>query len=296
MSMINIMALRHSVFYSPLLITMAGGFLKQEGLDFSYTVATPDNTVTDNILSGQCQLSQSAVAAGFSALEQGESNNIVNFAQINQRDGFFIAGRQQDKAFSWQTLKGKKLLVDHFFQPYAMLKYGLHQQGVDFDDIEIIDAGNVEQIEKAFRDGIADFVHLQGPVPQQLQYEDKAYVMAAVGDAVGEVAFSSLCASKEWLASDEAVAFMKAYKQSLKYIMDASAKEIALLEYEAGFFPGIEKQVLQDTVQSYKNLACWKGDPAISLSSYDKLLDVFMFNDLISERYDYDRLIVPPPS
>ncbi|MFW2374248.1 MAG: hypothetical protein ACN4GM_14070, partial [Gammaproteobacteria bacterium] len=69
MSRIKIMALRHSAFYSPLLMTMAGGFLKQQGLDYEYQLATPDNTVPDNIRSGQCQLAQSAVATSFSELE-----------------------------------------------------------------------------------------------------------------------------------------------------------------------------------------------------------------------------------
>lgn len=296
MTTINIMALRHSVFYSPLLITMAGGFLKDEGLESTYVVASPDNTVVDNINRGTCDLSQSAVAAGFSTLEHGASNDIVHFAQINERDGFFIAGREKDADFNWQKLKGKKVLVDHFFQPYAMLKYAMNNKGIGFDDFEVIDAGDVGQIEKAFRDGAADYVHLQGPVPQQLEYESKAYVLAAVGDAIGPVAFSSLCASKEWLQSDEAVAFMRAYNRALTYIQEAPSDEIAAREYEENFFPGIDKHVLTETVKAYKKLNCWVNNADISKSSYERLLDVFQFNGLIKERYDYARLIVSPPS
>jgi len=48
-SKIKIMALRHSAFYSPLLMTMAGGFLKQFGLEYEYQLETPANTVADNI-------------------------------------------------------------------------------------------------------------------------------------------------------------------------------------------------------------------------------------------------------
>ena len=296
MSKINIMALRHSAFYSPLLMTMAGGFLKQQGLEFSYVVATPDNTVVDNIQRGTCDLSQSAVATGFSDLEQGVSNDIVHFAQINQRDGFFIAAREQDNDFSWNKLKNRKVMVDHFFQPYAMLKYGLNNKGLSFDDFEVIDAGNVDQIEQAFRDCVGDYVHMQGPTPQQLESDGVAYVVAAVGDAVGPVAFSSLCANREWLATDEARAFMKAYSQSLNYVIEAPAEEISAREYEAGYFPGIDKKILTDTIQAYKQLGCWNTSPLISRSSYENLLDVFQFNNLISQRYEYDQIIVQPPS
>lgn len=40
-----------------------------------------------------------------------------------------------DDNFTWGKLIGKEVLVDHFFQPMAMLKYGLHKQGVDFNKI-----------------------------------------------------------------------------------------------------------------------------------------------------------------
>jgi len=176
-----------------------------------------------------------------------------------------------------------------------MLKYGLHKQGIVFEDFEVIDAGNVDQIEKAFRDGRGDFVHMQGPVPQQFESDGVAYVVAAVGDALGPVAFSSLCASREWLKTDEAKAFMRAYNKSLSFVIEAPAEEISAIEFEAGYFPGINKQVLTDTIQAYKNLACWQNRASISKSSYENLVDVFIFNDLISKRHDYNSLIVSPP-
>lgn len=295
MSKLNIMALRHSAFYSPLLMTMAGGFLRQEGLDFDYKVETPDCTVTDNFISGQCHLAQSAVAASFASLERGEKQDIVHFAQINSRDGFFIAAREDDPSFNWNKLVGKRVLVDHFFQPYAMFKYGLHKQGIELSDIEIIDAGDVSAIDRAFRQGQADYVHMQGPAPQQMQRDGVASVVAVVGDAVGPVAFSSLCANRSWLGTEEAKAFSRAFQQSLNYVLQAPANEIAAKEQEAGFFPEIELQVLSDTISAYKQLGCWQSDMAISKETYENLLDVFLYSGAISRRYMYNEIIVEPP-
>ncbi|MCW9012959.1 MAG: ABC transporter substrate-binding protein [Gammaproteobacteria bacterium] len=292
MSQINIMALRHSAFYSPLLMTMAGGFLKDEGLEPSYVLSTPDNTVVDNINRGSCHLAQSAVATSFEALERGETVDIVHFAQINSRDGFFIAAREPDADFSWNKLVGKKVLVDHFFQPLAMLKYALYKQGVDFNSIEVVDAGDVDAIDRAFRNGEADYVHQQGPAPQQLEHDGIGYVVAAVGDAVGPVAFSSLCASRDWLKTDMAQAFMRAYKKSLDYVINAPAAEIARREFAYGFFPDIDLSVLRSTIEGYQQLGCWQSDPIISRSAYDNLIDVFLFNGRISQRHDYDEAIV----
>jgi len=285
------MALRHSAFYSPLLMTMAGGYLWEEGLEPVYKVATPECTVPDSIQNGSCHLAQSAVATSFAGLERGEEGGFIHFAQINSRDGFFIAGREPDDAFTWEKLTRKKVLVDHFFQPLAMFKYGLHKRGVDYSSIDVIDAGNVDEIEKSFRDGEGDYVHLQGPAPQQMEHEGIGHVVARVGDAVGAVAFSSLCASREWLKTDMAHAFMRAYKKALDYVVKASADEIAAREHAAGFFPEIDRNVLAGTIKAYQQLGCWGTDASISPSAYENLLDVFLFSGAISRRYPYEMVV-----
>jgi len=287
------MALRHSAFYTPFLMTMAGGFLKELGLDYEYKPESPDCSVAESLANGSCHLAQSAVATSFAALEKGQQPDIVHFAQINSRDGFFIAARQPDPDFSWSKLEGKSVLVDHFFQPMAMFKYALHQQAVDFLSLNIIDAGSVTQIEQAFRAGQGDYVHMQGPAPQQLEYDDVAYVVASVGEAVGPVAFSSLCATRQWLQTDMAKAFMQAYKQSIEYVLAAPADEIAAKECEAGFFPDINRDVLASTIEAYQYLGCWQSETDISISSYENLLDVFLFNGAISQRHSYDKAIYP---
>ena len=293
MTQINIMAMRHSAFYSPLLMTISGGFLQDEGLEPHYEVATPKNPVNDAIRSGKVHLSQSAVATSFETLEKGETCDIVHFAQINERDGFFLAGRHPEADFHWENLLGKKVLVDHLFQPIAMFRYALHKQGVDENQVKIIDVGDVEAIDRAFRQGQGDYVHQQGPAPQQLEKDGIGHVVAAVGDAVGPVAFSSLCASLEWLQSDMALTFMRAYRAARQYVVEAPAEEIA--HKEADFFPGIDQDVLSNTIATYQKLGCWSPDPGISQKAYNNLLDVFLYSGLISQRYPYDACVISPP-
>jgi len=291
---INIMALRHSAFYSPLLFTISGGFLAEEGLEADYRVATPDKSVFECLADGSAHLSQLAVAGSFAQLERGETPDIVHFAQINRRDGFFLAGRPQSDAFEWSQLIGKKVLVDHLFQPVAMFKYALHQLGIDEAKLEIIDAGDVDAMDAAFRAGQADYIHQQGPAPQQLEYDGKGRVLAAIGDVIGDVAFSSLCATRAWLKTDQAAAFMRAYRKSSTTLLATPAAEIA--ENEAAFFPQIDREVLTQTIATYQQLGCWSADPTISESSYNTLLDVFAYNGLISLRHPYDAAIVAPPA
>ncbi|MBE0511066.1 MAG: ABC transporter substrate-binding protein [Chromatiales bacterium] len=293
MTEIRITALRHSAFYAPLLVTIAGGFLQRQGLQPVYRPAEPGASVEAMLRSGEFHLSQSAVATSFVALERGESCDIVHFAQINERDGFFIAGRNAQPDFRWQDLIGKQVLVDHFFQPLAMLRYGLHRQGIALDDLQVIDAGDVAAMDRAFRDGRGEYIHQQGPFPQQLAHEGIAYPLAAVGDAVGPVAFSSLCASRDWLQSEMAVAFMHAYREARQFVIDSPAQEIARLLQR--FLPQIDPAVLAETIRAYQGLGCWSREVVIGREGYERLLDVFLHSGAITKRHAYESCMVTPP-
>jgi len=294
MSTIRITAIRHSAFYSPVLATIAGGFLKEEGLEAVYELAPAGVSIPAMLREGKFHLSLSAAAVSFAELEEGKSCDIVHFAQINERDGFFIAGRSPEPEFRWSNLIGKRVLVDHFFQPLAMLRYGLHRQGVEFDQLQVIDAGSVEAMDKAFREGLGDYVHQQGPAPQQLARDGIGYPVAAVGDAVGPVAFSSLCALREWLQSEMAAAFVRAYRKGRRFTIEARAKEVARLEER--FFPKIDSAVLADTIATYQQLGCWTPEVAIPRKAYENLLDVFLYSGHITKRHPYEACIVAPPA
>lgn len=293
MEKINIMALRHSAFYTPLLITMAGGFLRDEGLEYDYSVATPERTVPDALRSGEAHLAQSAVATSFTDLEQGKPIDLVHFAQINTMDGFFLAGREAEADFTWDRLVDKTVLVDHLFQPLAMFRYALKERGIDESSVEIVDAGSVEEMDQAFREGRGDYVHQQGPFPQQLERDGVGHLVASVGETVGPVAFSSLCATREWLQTDMAAAFMRAYRQACMFVLDTPAE--ALAGMEADFFPNIDREVLIQTISTYQRMGNWSEDTAIDRDAYEHLLDVFLFSGLITRRHPFEHCAVVPP-
>ena len=288
------MALRHSAFYAPYLLTVTGGYLEKEGLQPVYTVQTPDNLITDAFQADRCHVAQSAVATSFATLEAGKECDIVHFAQINERDGFFIAARQADEQFSWDKLVGSDVLVDHLFQPVATLKYGLHKLGIEFDRLNVIDAGDVQQMDQAFRNGQGDYIHQQGPAPQQLEKDGEGHVVAAVGDIVGPVAFSSLCANREWLETDMAASFIHAYQHAREFVIESPPGDTARLI--SPLLADIDIDVLTSTIAAYKSLGCWTPGIHISREAYDNLLEVFLFSGLISKPHEYNRCISRAPA
>lgn len=293
MTQIHIMVSRHSAFYSPLIAAIGAGFLQQQGLEPTYSIMTPQKSVPDGLADGSVHVGQLSVAASWGPMEKGEPNTVMHFAQINERDGFFIAGREPVDDFTWDKLRGRDVLVDHFGQPLAMFKYAAHKMGLDYGAINAIDAGDVPEIERAFYEGRGDYVHLQGPAPQQMERDGVAHVVASVGEAIGPVAFSSVVATREWLETDMALAFMAAYRQARDYVNSASAEEIA--QSEADFFKGIDTEAVAAAIKFYQQLGCWNPDVHISQAQYDVALDVFLHSGLITKRHEYEEVVVPPP-
>lgn len=294
MSQIKIQFTRFSAFYSPLITTIAGGFLDEEGLTPMHSVCPPSESAIDALVDGSAHVVQSALSQGLSALEQGNKPRAVHFAQINEKDGFFLTGREPNAKFNWNELRGKKVLVDHGGQPLAMFKFACHRMDVPYGAIESLDEGNAAAMDASFRAGKGDFIHQQGPAPQQLEHDQIGHVVASVGEAIGPCGFSSLAATRAWLETDMARAFMRAYRKARVYINETSATEIAKLE--AKFFPGIDQAVLTKTVDFYQQLGCWTPHVEITHAAYEVTLDVFEYVGRLKTRHPYEEVCTLPPS
>src|SRR3989441_5250511 len=247
---ISIQFTRFSAFYSPLLATIAGGFLRQEGLEPRHSIAPVGKSAIEAVAAGTAHVCQSAPSQGFGPLEKGQAPPAVHFAKINEMDGFFLSGRAPDPGFTWDKLGGKRVLVDHGGQPLVMFKYACHKRGLDFASIHAVDVPS-DQMDQAFRKGEDDYIHQQGPAPQQLEHDRVGHVVASVGEAIGPVAFSSLVATREWLGTEAARRFMRAYRKARAWLLATPAAKVA--ETEASFFPDIDRAVLASTIGAYRS-------------------------------------------
>jgi NitT/TauT family transport system substrate-binding protein len=290
---ISIQFTRFSAFYSPLIATIAGGFLKEEGLTPRHSVAPAGKSAIEGLLDGSVHVCQSAPSQGFGPLEKGQQPPVVHFAQINEMDGFFLTGRAPDPDFRWESLRGKSVLVDHGGQPLAMFKYACHRRGLDLAAIKPVDLPS-GQMDKAFRAGQGDYIHQQGPAPQQLEHDGVGHVVASVGQAIGPCAFSSLAATREWLATDQARRFTRAYRKARAWLLATPAAAVA--EAEASFFPGIHHAVLTATIAFYQTLGCWTPHVEITRAAFEGTLDVFQHSKLITKRHRYEDVVAAPPA
>src|SRR5207247_4654480 len=176
---ISIQFTRFSAFYSPLIATLAGGFLREAGFQPKHSVAPPGKSAIEALVSGTAHVAQSAPSQGFGPLEKGQRPPAVHFAQINEKDGFFLTARAPDPAFTWDKLKGRQVLVDHGGQPLAMFKYACHRRGLDYKAIHAAEIPG-GQVDRAVRKGERDHSHQEGPAPQEPSHDRAGHVDAAV--------------------------------------------------------------------------------------------------------------------
>ena len=277
---IRIMASRHSAFYSPLLCCIR--FLRDEGREVTYSVLGADQRTYALIRDGAVDIVQSAVSSNWKPRERGVEPLPVHFAQINQRDGFFLVGLHPEPVFDWKKLEGKTLLADHGLQPLVMLKYAVRHNGADWKKIKVIDAGTPEKMEAAFGAGTADYVHLQAPVV-------RGEVVVSVGASMPEVAFSSLCCDRGFQKTEAYRTFLKAYEGARGWVRTAPAEDVAAAE--ASFFPLIAPEVLAPAIRSYQALGCWDGGIEISRELYEQALNVFQSAGEITWRHRYEEVV-----
>ena len=290
---ISIQFTRFSAFYSPLIATIACGYLEEEGLKPKHSVAPAGKSAIAGLADGSVHVAQSAVSQAFNPLEQGKTPPALHFAQINEMDGFFLVGRKPEPNFQWKNLKGREVLVDHGGQPTVMFQYACHKSGLDYASIKAIDAGSSEKMIEAFKQGTGEYLHLQGPAPQQLEHDKAGHIVASVGKPIGACAFSSLAATRDFLKTDTAKKFMRAYRKARAWLIKTPAAEVA--KKEAAFFPDIDQSVLAQTIGAYQKLGNWTPHVEITRPAYEATLDIFQHAGKITRRHKYEDAIAQPP-
>jgi NitT/TauT family transport system substrate-binding protein len=269
---------------------MAGGFLLKHGLEHTYSVLAPGETAAGMIREGKTDVMQSAPSTNWAKMEKGETGFPLHFALINRRDGFFLVSRSKEPAFEWRKLEGRAVIADHGSQPLTMLRYAVDHNGGDWRKINFINAGGPEQMMSAFRAGQGDYIHVQAPLSQLLEEEAVGWTAVSVGASMRPNAFSSLCASRDFLETAECRAFAKAFAEAKEWVSTAPAADVAAAQ--AAYFPGISQNALASAIAGYQSIGAWDGGAGIPRDLYEQSLNVFEHSGAIRQRQPYDAVCV----
>lgn len=100
----------HSIFYAPQYAAIELGYFKDEGIDLTLVNGAGADKVMTALISGDADIGFMGSEASIYVYQEGSKDYAVNFAQLTQRAGNFLVGRGPQENFSWQDLKGRKVL------------------------------------------------------------------------------------------------------------------------------------------------------------------------------------------
>lgn len=100
----------HSIFYAPMYVAIENGYFEEEGLDIELTNGNGADNVMTSLIAGESDIGFMGPESTIYVYNEGSENYAVNFAQLTQRAGNFLVGREADEDFTWSDLKGKTVI------------------------------------------------------------------------------------------------------------------------------------------------------------------------------------------
>ena len=282
-----------SVFYAPQYVAISNGFFEEEGLEIEMTTGQGADKVMTAVLAGQSDIGFCGPEAAIYVYNEGKEDYIEVFAQMTQKDGSFLVSKEPTNNFSWKDLVGKTVIPGRKGGvPYMTLEYVLKQNGINPQtDLVLDDSIKFDLMAGAFTGGEAEYVTLFEPTASMTENAGKGYIVAAVGEAAGEVPYTAYCAKKSYIEnnSDIIEGFTRAIYKGEQWVKENSAEEIAKTILPQ--FPDISLTDLTTIVDNYKKYDSWLETPYISEESYKNLQDVMLDAELIKEYVPYEKLI-----
>lgn len=283
----------HSIFYAPQYAAIELGYFEDEGLDLTLVNGAGADKVMTALISGDADIGFMGSEASIYVYQQGSDDYAVNFAQLTQRAGNFLVGREAQDNFAWADLKGKKVLGGRAGgMPEMVFEYILKKNGIDpAADLTIDQSINFGLTAAAFTSNDADYTVEFEPFATGLEKEGSGHVIASLGVDSGYVPYTAYSAKKSYLEKnpDTIQKFTNAIQKGLEYVNTHSAEEIAKVIQPQ--FKETDEDTIATIVGRYKDQDTWKGDTVFEKDSFELLENILEEAGELNERVPYEKLV-----
>ncbi len=283
----------HSIFYAPQYAAIELGYFEEEGIDLTLVNSAGADKVMTALISDGADIGFMGSEASIYVYAEGNSDHAVNFAQLTQRAGNFLVGREADEDFKWEDLKGKNVLGGRAGgMPEMVFEYILKQNGIDpKTDLSIDQSIDFGLTAAAFMEGDADYTVEFEPFATKIELEGSGTVVASLGVDSGYVPYTAYCAKKSYYEehADVIQGFTNAIQKGLDYVNSHTAEEIAAVIKPQ--FEETEESTIAAIVERYLSQDTWKEDLVFSEESFDLLQDILTEAGELSEKVPYADLV-----
>jgi len=282
-----------TLFYTPIYVSVAGGFLEKEGLDVEFKTCPPEfGHPMAALKNGAADIAQSGIMRSIIASDWGAETVPVHFAEINSRDGFFVLSRTKQDPFQWESLKGAKLIPVGFSpMPWASFQFALRRHDIDPSDVDLVTGLDLDQAMAAFREDKAEYIHVPQPAAEQLLEDGSGHLAIALGPENGHLAYSSFAATNHYLATEPETVqrFTVGYANALDWLAAHNAAEVG--EAVAGFFPQVSLELVVKSVARLKAQDNWPTEPTLAQPQFENLHDILIAAGLCKARQPYAKMV-----
>ena len=292
-TLVRLNEVTRSVFYSPQYVAIANGYFEEKGIEIEITTGQGADNVMTAVLSGQSDIGFAGPEAAIYVYNEGKSDYAQVFAQMTQKDGSFLVSRDYTENFSWDDLRGKTVIPGRKGGvPYMTFEYVLKQNGLNpSTDLVLDDSISFDLMAGAFAGGNAEYVTLFEPTASMTESQGVGYIVASIGEESGEIPYTAYFANKSYIEENEELIqnFTDAIYKGQQWTEEHTAREIAELIQD--FFPSTELDMLESSIQRYKDIDAWNATPVLTEESFNKLQDVMEEAGELEKRAKYSDVV-----
>ncbi|MBS4534282.1 ABC transporter substrate-binding protein [Clostridium sp. D2Q-14] len=290
---IKLMEVTHSIFYAPQYVALTQGFFEDEGLDVDLIDGKGADKVMTALLSDEADIGFMGPEASVYVYNEGRENFAINFAQLTQKDGSFLVGRNPDEAFTFDKLKGKTIIGGRKGgMPEMTLEYVLKSNGLTIgEDVEVRTDVQFAAMAGSFLGGEGDYVALFEPVATELEMEKRGSIVASIGEEGGYIPYTCYSATKDYIDKNPEIIqkFTNAIYSGMVWVNEHSSEEIA--EAIEPQFPDSDKESLITIVDRYKDQDTWKPDLILTEEGLNHMMEIMELAGELDERAPYDKIV-----
>ena len=285
---IKVAEVTHSIFYTPMYVSDALGYFKNEGLDVEIILTPGADSVSAAVLSGDVQIGFCGSEQSIYIYNEGAKDYLVNFAGLTKRDGSFLISREKQDNFDLSHLIGKDIIGGRKGgMPAMTLAYTLHEFGIEEDEVNIDTSIAFASMSGAFIGGTGDYVALFEPNASELVSQGYGYIVASIGELGGVVPYTAFNAKKSYIEKNHDV--IKAIQKGLDYTFLHKDSEIANIIRD--YFPDTSYNDLVKTIKNYRNIDSWFKTTYISKEGFNHIQEIMKYNKVLEKEAPYKLLV-----
>lgn len=283
----------HSIFYAPMYVAIEEGYFAEEGLNVELVTGFGADKTMTAVLTGEADIGFMGSESTIYTYAGGTQDYVVNFAQLTQRAGNFLVSREPVDHFSWEMLKGARVLGGRAGgMPEMVFEYILKKNNIDPEkDLSIDQSIDFGSTAAAFSGGQGEFTVEFEPHATALEKKGDGYVVASLGEESGYVPYTAFSAKKSYIEENPEIiqAFTDALQKGMDYVNTHTPEEIA--KVISPQFAETDMDTLTTIVTRYYEQDTWKENLIFEEDAFTLLQNILEESNVLEKRVPYGDLV-----